>query len=372
MGRVKELDGLRAIAILSVVAWHYLGLGDGPTSTPWRIFIVGRTGVDLFFVLSGYLITSILLANKGSSNFFSAFYGRRSLRILPIYFVTVAIYLVGRQLRGSAPILFGGPLPWWSYVVGLQNFWMAAEQTYGAYWLAATWSLAIEEQFYLIFPLIVHFASLKVLPRFLLALLVLCPLGRLIAYYLGDEFGYYVLMPMRADILAVGALIAWLEFSSSITATIRWICQVTFWTTACFLPFFAWVIENSTFNNAVWGHSYLVALYGSTLFMVLDHRSSPTLKFLRSRSAALFARISYALYLVHGYVLILVFLAAGYKGDHTILTLRGTFLTACAFAISIAICLASYRLIEGPLIKMAHRKFSFDEPKRCAVASLTT
>ena len=78
MEKIKEIDGLRAIAILLVVAWHYLGASDGPQSLPWRMFIFGRSGVDLFFVLSGYLITSILLNNRASPNYFSAFYGRRA------------------------------------------------------------------------------------------------------------------------------------------------------------------------------------------------------------------------------------------------------------------------------------------------------
>lgn len=360
MERVKELDGLRALAILLVVAWHYIGIVGGPESTLWRIFIFGRTGVDLFFVLSGYLITRILLSNTESPDYFAMFYRRRSFRILPIYFVLLAIYLIGRQLGGSAPILFGGPLPWWSYVIGIQNVWMAIEQTYGAAWLAGTWSLAIEEQFYLIFPLVVYCASSKSLPRFLIALLVLCPIGRLIAYSLGDELGYYVLMPLRADILAIGALIAWLEFSGSSSASVRRIFQIVFWSCVCFFPIFAWVIENSTFTMAVWGHSYLVALFGSTVFMVLDHRGAPQLAFLRSRPAAFFASISYALYLTHGYVLILVFLAA--KSSPTVVTWHGAALTILAFAISIAICVASYRFIEGPLIRMAHRKFTFGKP----------
>ncbi len=109
--RIKELDGLRALAILFVVAWHYIGIVGGPDSALWRIFVFGRGGVDLFFVLSGYLITSILLANAGSSRYFSTFYRRRSFRILPIYSVMLVIYLIGRHLGGSAPILFGGPLP---------------------------------------------------------------------------------------------------------------------------------------------------------------------------------------------------------------------------------------------------------------------
>jgi peptidoglycan/LPS O-acetylase OafA/YrhL len=367
--RVKELDGLRALAILLVVAWHYIGIVGGPDSTLWRIFVFGRGGVDLFFVLSGYLITSILLANAGSSSYFSTFYRRRSFRILPIYGVMLVIYLIGRHLGGSAPILFGGPLPWWSYVIGLQNIWMAIDQTYGASWLAGTWSLAIEEQFYLIFPLVVYFASSLTLPRLLILLLVLCPVGRMISFGLGDQFGYYVLMPLRADILAIGALIAWLEFSGSISASVRRIFQGVFWASVCFFPIFAWFVDLSNFTMAMWGHSYLVALLGSTLFMVLECKGAPQLALLRSRSAAFFARISYALYLTHGYVLILVFLAAG--ESPTVLTWHGASLTICAFATSVAICSASYLLIEGPLIRMAHRKFSFREPNEVSKDLLT-
>ena len=367
--RVEELDGLRALAILLVVAWHYIGIVGGPESTMWRVFIFGRAGVDLFFVLSGYLITRILLANAGSPDYFSTFYYRRSFRILPIYYVMLVIYLIGSHLGGSAPILFGGPLPWWSYFVGLQNIWMTIEQTYGAAWLAGTWSLAIEEQFYLIFPLVVHVVSSRTLPRLLVALLVLCPVGRVIAYALGDELGYYVLMPLRADILAIGALIAWLEFSGSTSASIPRIFQIVFWSTACLFPIFAWVINHSTFNMATWGHTYLVAFFGSMVFIVLDHRGAPQLAFLRSRPAAFFARISYALYLNHGCVLILVFLAAGY--DPTVLTWQGAALTVCAFAISVLICSASYLLIEGPLIRMAHGKFNFGNPGKTSKDLLT-
>src|SRR5437016_8440417 len=80
MPRIREIDGLRAIAILSVVAWHYVGASAdaGSSSLLWRVTIFGRSGVDLFFVLSGYLITSILLRNRDASNYFSTFYARRA------------------------------------------------------------------------------------------------------------------------------------------------------------------------------------------------------------------------------------------------------------------------------------------------------
>ena len=120
---------------------------------------------------------------------------------------------------------------------------------------------------------------------------------------------------------------------------------------------------------AMWGHTYLVALFGSMVFMVLDHRGAPRLAFLRSAPAAFFARISYALYLNHTGVLIMVFLAAG-SDSRTILSWRGAALTAFALAISVSICAISYRFIEGPLIRMGHRKFRFGEPNKIGNDSL--
>ena len=359
MEKIREIDGLRAIAILLVIAWHYLGASDGPQSLPWRTFIFGRSGVDLFFVLSGYLITSILLNNRASPNYFSTFYGRRAFRILPIYGVMLLIFFAGR-LSGIGHVFFDGALPWWSYAAGLQNIWMDIDQTYGATWLAGTWSLAIEEQFYLLFPLIVLWLPRALLPRFLIATIVLSAIGRIISYRAGDQFGYYVLMPLRADILAVGALIAWLRFSGPVSDRLRRSVKMIFVVTACAFPAFAFLIgANTDFHMALWGHSYLVAFYGSAVFMVLESTGSSSLALLRSRAAEFFARISYALYLVHINVLIFVFLV--FRTDRTIGTLQGATLTAFALAISVLICFASYRFFEGPLIRMAHRKYRFEE-----------
>jgi peptidoglycan/LPS O-acetylase OafA/YrhL len=352
VGKIKELDGLRATAILLVVAWHYLGVGENPTL--WRVFIFGRIGVDMFFVLSGYLITRILLNSRESPGYFSTFYRRRAFRILPIYFVMVGIYLIGRQMRGSAESLFGGALPWWSYVIGLQNWWMTGQQTYGAYWLTGTWSLAVEEQFYLAFPLLVRYVSPAHLPRILIALMILCPVGRAIAGAFGDHFGYYVFTPLRADILAVGALIAWAEFANK-TAPAAPAVRIVLWVSLALFPLFAISIgRNTDFHMALWGHTYLVALFGSIVFTVLRFKSSARFAFLRTGVAEFFASISYALYLVHGNVLALAFLAAG--SAHTVSTGRGIIITAVAFLISIAICGASYRFFEAPLIARGHSR----------------
>jgi peptidoglycan/LPS O-acetylase OafA/YrhL len=205
---------------------------------------------------------------------------------------------------------------------------------------------------------VVYFTAPRTLLQILIALLVLCPIGRIVAQVLGDGFGYYVLMPLRADILAVGALIALLKFSSgAVSQPTRRAVQIAFWLIASFFPVFAWAVEKSDFNMAVWGHTYLVAFYGLAVFMVLDNKGARPLALLRSRAAAFLARISYALYLVHGPVLILTFLAAHLSP--TVHTASGVLLTACAFAISIAICSASYLLVERPFIRIAHERFRY-------------
>jgi peptidoglycan/LPS O-acetylase OafA/YrhL len=138
-------------------------------------------------------------------------------------------------------------------------------------------------------------------------------------------------------------------------------------TAVCVFPLFALLIGGNTdFHMALWGHSYLVALFGSAVFMVLESTGSPMLAVLRSPLAEFFARISYALYLVHINVLIFVFLV--FRIDRTIQTLQGTVLTVLALAISVAICSASYRFFEGPLIRMAHQKYRFGDSPRKAVA----
>jgi peptidoglycan/LPS O-acetylase OafA/YrhL len=366
MEKIREIDGLRAAAILLVVTWHYLGAPDGPQSLPWRLFIVGRSGVDLFFVLSGYLITSILLHHRTSLRYFSPFYGRRAFRILPVYAVMLAIFFAGRW-SGVGRTFFEGALPWWSYALGIQNIVMAIQQSYGAIWLNGTWSLAIEEQFYLLFPLIVLWLPPAWLPRFLVAMLIVSPLGRIVSYEAGDRFSYYVLTPLRADILAVGGLIACSAFTGPVPARLRRLVKAIFAVTACAAPLFAFLIgRDADFHMALWGHSYLVALYGSALFMVLENRNSAALAVLRSRAAEFFARISYALYLVHINVLIAVFWIFG--GQPTIETVKGVAVTALALATSTLICFMSYRYFEAPLIRIGHRKFRFEEASGSAAA----
>ena len=118
------------------------------------------SGVDLFFVLSGFLITGILRDQRSSSRYWRTFYLRRACRVLPLY----AILLGGFALAiafGASNVpglwwLFYTPMPLWSYATFTQNFFMAVAGGTGANWMGVSWSLAVEEQFYLVLPLVVY------------------------------------------------------------------------------------------------------------------------------------------------------------------------------------------------------------------------
>ncbi|MCS3726378.1 acyltransferase family protein [Bradyrhizobium betae] len=362
MDKIPEIDGLRALAILLVVLWHYVGASSeiGSASILWKLTIFGRSGVDLFFVLSGFLITRILLRNKGSKNYFSVFYARRALRILPIYYAMILVCAIASMVH-FAPALFDGQIPLWTYVVGLQNLWMTARETYGAIWLAGTWSLAIEEQFYLLFPAVIALTSERRLRALLIAIIVLCPILRVFAWWHGGAlatYGYYVLTPLRADNLAIGAIIALYAEGGADNRRLQTIANFMLIATSVFFPIYAIAIATDTdVQMAIWGHTYLGLFYGSLLFAVLKRRGSPSLAILRSRTAQFFARISYALYLVHVCVALLISLTFHLSRD--VSTWQGVGVALSAFALSAAICALSATYFELPLIRFSQRYFRY-------------
>jgi len=138
------------------------------------------TGVDLFFVLSGFLIGGILLDQGRANNFFQVFYVRRALRILPPYFLLLLSYLVTKMwLAPTKPSEAAGLLvpspPLWIYGTFLQNFYFAGTGASGTPWLSATWSLAVEEQFYLCLPFLIFLVPSARLGPVLVGLIVPVP-----------------------------------------------------------------------------------------------------------------------------------------------------------------------------------------------------
>jgi len=210
------LDGLRGIAIILVLFHHFTILKpiSGLDQTLADAALIGWSGVDLFFVLSGFLITGILIDARGSDRYFSSFYARRTLRIFPLYYLIVFLSLVVLpQLPAWFDLLAGAGAPrtQWPYWLYLTNFSVASRDAFLHGVLDVTWSLAIEEQFYLVWAAVVWICPPRALGALCGLTLVVAPIARTLALQQGAEpIDVYVLTHYRADALATGALLAWL------------------------------------------------------------------------------------------------------------------------------------------------------------------
>lgn len=199
IGRNPAIDGLRGIAISAVVCWHAFAthlasafpLLAGAFSLLW-------SGVDLFFVLSGFLIGSILLANASAGNYFRVFYARRAARVLPLYAILIG---VATWLAVDEDT--------WALVFFVQNIQWSVQERFGQFVVGPTWSLAVEEQFYLVLPLLIRFLPGKHLPATLVLLIVLAPILRTAFWLSGCNMPAYMLLPCRMDSLFAGVLAAW-------------------------------------------------------------------------------------------------------------------------------------------------------------------
>ena len=211
-----ELDGLRGIAILLVLATHYQMAIPAHTAferAVKNILAHGWAGVDLFFVLSGFLITGILYDSKGQSNYFRNFYGRRTLRIFPLYYGFLAVVLVGLTVAAMArhwdPSLpqfrnLWSMQPWlWTY-----TFNVACAFGHGSAHLGQLWSLSVEEQFYLVWPLVICFFARRLLVPTCITMIIAALALRICLFYYAPQVDAYFLTPARMDSLAFGALVA--------------------------------------------------------------------------------------------------------------------------------------------------------------------
>ena len=185
--RIPQLDSLRAFAIGGVMIFH------SPVGFVER-YIPLALGVQLFFVLSGFLITRILLRGTPTVAFVGGFYVRRALRLFPLYYLVLAIVaMYSAEVRDAWPYysLYGA------------NFWVAANMKWGT--LTHFWTLAVEEQFYVVWPLVVLFCSRRVLTSVCVALIIAAPVFR---FAMASNPFAFVLLPGSFDCLACGSLLA--------------------------------------------------------------------------------------------------------------------------------------------------------------------
>jgi peptidoglycan/LPS O-acetylase OafA/YrhL len=202
---LRALDGIRGLAVLMVLVFHIFQVEPAPAQSLLRLGYsatrFGQTGVDLFFVLSGFLITGILFDTKKTSRFFINFYGRRALRIFPLYYGVLVVFLL------LLPRLVGGPLthvPYVCFWTFTSNFALTAGAEGGA--LGHFWSLAIEEQFYLVWPMVVFALSRRALMR--VCILSLAAAAILRVWVESQGISSFMLTLCRLDTLLLGAMVA--------------------------------------------------------------------------------------------------------------------------------------------------------------------
>ncbi|MFD1255699.1 acyltransferase family protein [Mucilaginibacter terrae] len=202
----KELDGVRGLAALMVVLFHIKQSGLSKDAFAQIIFKagnIGQTGVILFFVLSGFLITRILIVSKHKNGYFKNFFVRRSLRIFPLYYLALVVFLiVYPYLVYGQPISFDKSWTFWLY---LQNIGMTFKWNQEG--PAHLWSLAVEEHFYLIWPFVVYWVSDKTLLKIIAIVIFFCIAFRILLLNNGYAGIFYFTLT-TVDCLAIGGFVA--------------------------------------------------------------------------------------------------------------------------------------------------------------------
>lgn len=371
--RIPALDGLRGIAILLVLLRHAVfGVSsvqgiESHSRLAFLLLTAGQlswSGVDLFFVLSGFLIGGILLDARPSPRYFQTFYIRRAYRILPLYFLIIGLSLLPHLLVQFSPARAARmsplPLPWWSYATFTQNFWMAHRGVFGPSGIGITWSLAIEEQFYLTIPLLIR----KVRPRnLLIVLLTIIGCAPWLRVLLHSSMAYpglanYVLMPTRADALCLGVLAALLvrnpSFWNWLQSNRRFL-----WSAASFLflglAYMTWQgYDALSFPMTTWGFSWLAAFYTCILLIAVSPSTHRARRILESRSLMQLGTLAYCSYLVH--VAIMNALRHPLKVHFPQFPVAAWLVGGIVgIALSLAVAALSYKYFEKPLLRRGHR-----------------
>lgn len=365
LGHVPALDGLRAVAILAVMLMHFTLLQPPliepsrfPDGIIWAFGLSGWIGVDLFFVLSGFLITGILLDTKGGDGYFRNFYMRRVLRIFPLYYGSLLLLFVVIPNVAPAVVhdlarLSHEQLWLWTYVsnwaVALKGSWDATPPLTGHYW-----SLAVEEQFYLMWPLLVYFTHPRRLLRVAIGIWIIALVLRTLLITSGvSAVSVFVLTPTRMDGLAAGAVIALLARQNPGLTAYRRAARAVFWGGIAGLGLIvAWtgaIRQYDPLTQTV-GFALLASTFAAALVGVLTGPDGSRVNALLSHPWARHIGMrSYALYVFHPWVLKAVS-RVWHPNEVPLLGSSGVgqqilFWTVC-FALSLLAAEASWHLLE--------------------------
>lgn len=357
--RIVALDGLRGIAIIAVLiahsslSWH-LTPAAAPFEYIWTLLVgTGRFGVDLFFVLSAFLITGILLNAKGSGGGLRNFYGRRALRILPLYYLVLLIVL-----PLQAPGAISGWEPW--YWLNLSN-WASAQgagaDTGSGY--NVFWSLAVEEQFYVLWPLLVLALPSRRLLQVATGGICAGLIFRvgLLANGASVDVVYFA-TPSHFDSLGVGACLAILARERGLgqfTKAARWVMAGSVGLLAA-IGFHAGGLRGDDWAVATIGSTVFAALFGAAVVLAVTGEPKGIVRRL-SETGGLraFGRYSYCVYLIHvpvGATVRLIAYGAFWDNLAPLGLVAHLLIWAAVVGASLGIAWLSWRYIEAPLLSL--------------------
>ncbi len=356
--RINELDGLRGFAVLLIIIWHYgnnqLSNNVSGFSNYFKLITsYCWSGVDLFFVLSGFLLGGILLKNKDSKGYFKTFYVRRICRIFPIYFLSLLLILAIIFIGYGQTTEWGktGEVPYWSYFTFAQNIFMGIKASLGNRWLSHTWSLALEEQFYLILPLIIYFLNTRILLIVLSLAIIASPLFR---YYSNNWYEAFNFLYCRFDALFTGVICAYILQQEKLKIAViqkRKILEIVLGVLSVFIILLS--IKKITIPYYL-ENSLLSATYCILLLIILTNKNIFFTKIFSNPILVKTGIISFGLYLFHQPVSGLVHY---FFFHHSPQINSMVHLGATLFSLTISIVLAqvSYRYFEKPIINWGHR-----------------
>jgi peptidoglycan/LPS O-acetylase OafA/YrhL len=346
--RIAELDGLRGLAILGVMIVHFQGAqspSGGVMRAAWLLGNLGGTGVDLFFVLSGFLITGILCDAKESPHFFRNFYMRRMLRIFPLYYTVLLVaFVIVPRFSSLQPAGLGT-------IAGNQNWlWLYASNigisVFGKQflWFTHFWSLAIEEQFYLIWPMLVFFLSRRSLMRVCIGMIIGAALVRAIFVLSGHDPFYFTLC--RVDALAVGACLALVVRSPQRLldrACDAWIIAGIL--VAFFFPLYLLRSGGGDAAIQVLKFSMYAIVYGALLLAAITApKYSLISKVLSGKQLCTLGKYSYGMYVYHMICLLVV--------QHVMPSIDRLTNMAAAMALTFIVAWLSWHLLEQSFLNL--------------------
>lgn len=353
--RLKELDGVRGLAILMVMMFHIFKRADYFSNNEYLRFIsklsaIGWAGVDIFFVLSGFLITTILLKTKPEKNYFRNFYARRALRIFPLYYITISILLYilpftdperGMQTQGLWPF----------YYLYQQNWTFIT--TAPSFLVSVTWSLAIEEQFYLIWPALTYYFNKRQLALISIGIILVSITARIVLIIfpqtsMDPRRIIYFGSLTRFEQLAFGALTALLFSSQKQDVVPR---KLLYAICAASISAFAMIAITDnpnplvSYDLALWSYT-LMAIFSATLIITLLIQKEKMLlsSIFKNPILTFFGKYSYSIYLFHLPVT-LYLLNVLVKADRQSAKAWLIFTAGC-FCVTIIASLLSWNLLE--------------------------